>query len=432
MKLNKIIIFILMKISISAIASSSFEATLPLDEDINFFDTNHSWFSPDFPLSIDVENNHSSIIFQSSTLVTKDGVILNSFDFSRKKKFEGPTGYIIHFNNENETAQDHTKYIENFLLRNDQNISYTTFHYRTNYKNQNSHTSLDNLVIDGIAQVERILNQQKQPQQTVPHILLYGHELGGIIATRVAHYYKSIGIDLRLVNDNSPASYCDQVKAKKWKDSGVYTIGATASAFYKYSGWSSDKIMESWISLDPRLITYIERDFERIVFEPRSSLADVMRKKKNLHGRYYKPLESTEVHWLELDDGGCLLSKNEGHEKLKIDHEFIRQGRYVKNESNVIMHNLTHMGYSYPDGNPFSKIGCENIHLIIKDINLKKSNNKFIIHALFSIHAKKIKNIEYNTQCHFRINHREALGGVTTAVLASFCLYSIYNKVFKR
>lgn len=75
-----------------------------------------------------------------------------------------------------------------------------------NYRGVGSSTKkpdfFQNLITDGIAQVQRLLDEGANPE----HILLDGHSLGGGIATMVAEHFHKRGQKLYLWNDRSFAS----------------------------------------------------------------------------------------------------------------------------------------------------------------------------------------------------------------------------------
>lgn len=80
-----------------------------------------------------------------------------------------------------------------------------------NYRNVNLSTGIlrskDDLVTDGIAQVQRLLDQGYKPD----HIILHGFSLGGAVASCVAFHFHQLGIQLNLFNERSFSTVSNSV-----------------------------------------------------------------------------------------------------------------------------------------------------------------------------------------------------------------------------
>jgi len=76
------------------------------------------------------------------------------------------------------------------------------FNYRGVGNSQKTPDTFQDLITDGIAQVQRLLDNGANPE----HILLDGHSLGGGIATMVVEHFHKKGHHIYLWNDRSFAS----------------------------------------------------------------------------------------------------------------------------------------------------------------------------------------------------------------------------------
>jgi hypothetical protein len=73
------------------------------------------------------------------------------------------------------------------------------FHFRGNGKGKGQATSIEDCIVDGIAQVQRALDKGVAPKK----ILLEGYCFGGAVATAVVEYFHNHGIKIGLFNDRS-------------------------------------------------------------------------------------------------------------------------------------------------------------------------------------------------------------------------------------
>ncbi len=95
-------------------------------------------------------------------------------------------------------------------MRNDANelkCNVIGFNYRGVIKSKRSPRSKEDLITDGIAQVQRLLQEGVSPQ----NIILKGHSLGGAIATLVAHHFHQHGQPINIFNDRSFSSITNYI-----------------------------------------------------------------------------------------------------------------------------------------------------------------------------------------------------------------------------
>lgn len=130
-------------------------------------------------------------------IATYDGAVLDTTEIRQKNKDPKNQKYIIRFLG---NAQAHNQSMDEFLADAERlNCNVVAFDYRGVARSQGFVSSKDKLVIDGIAQVQRLLDNGVKPQ----NITLEGHSLGGAVATLVAKHFYDHGIKLYLFNGRS-------------------------------------------------------------------------------------------------------------------------------------------------------------------------------------------------------------------------------------
>lgn len=132
---------------------------------------------------------------------THDDAYLSSIEINCPSE-EKNHPYIIEFNGNGES---YTREYKLTNLANDASRLQATvigFNYRGVEPSTSVPTSKTQLVTDGIAQVQRLLDKKVEPNR----IVLYGLSLGGGIATLVAKHFHDKGIRINLFNDRSFSS----------------------------------------------------------------------------------------------------------------------------------------------------------------------------------------------------------------------------------
>ncbi|CAM2961321.1 hypothetical protein [Legionella worsleiensis] len=141
-------------------------------------------------------------------IITHDGAHLDTLEFQHPSQ--------------NNTEPHYQKYIINFVgnsmryedilydMKQDAktlNANVVGFNFRGVGQSKVYATSKDDLVTDGIAQVQRLLDKGVSPQ----NITLKGLSLGAGIASLVAHHFHQTGQPVNLFNDRSFSSITDFV-----------------------------------------------------------------------------------------------------------------------------------------------------------------------------------------------------------------------------
>lgn len=160
---------------------------------------------------------------QESTVVTHDGAVLDTVEFSRRKKitYDDPTQqrYIIKLLGRDQHYEDR---LRRFLkLAKDREANVILFNFRGVGHSKKKALVFNDLVTDGIAQVQRVLDRfwEEHPDLrpgskgagAYPMIALEGFSLGGAVGTMVTRYFHDRGIKIFLFNDRSFSSLTNTV-----------------------------------------------------------------------------------------------------------------------------------------------------------------------------------------------------------------------------
>jgi acetyl esterase/lipase len=150
-----------------------------------------------------VELEGKNLTYKECTVITHDGAHLDTFE--------------IKHSSQNEIDPQHQKYIINLVGNgmcyeeiipamqrdaNDLEANVVGFNFRGVSQSTSRAKSKDDLVIDGIAQVQRLLEQGVSPQ----NIILKGHSLGAGVASLVALHFHQLGQPINLFNSRSFSS----------------------------------------------------------------------------------------------------------------------------------------------------------------------------------------------------------------------------------
>jgi len=123
------------------------------------------------------------------------------------------------------------------------NVNVVSFNYRGVAQSTGSPKSIDDLLVDGIAQVQRLLENGVLPE----NITLKSHSLGGAVGTLVAHHFHQQGITLNLFNSCSFSSTTNEVV-------GMIRVGNTNTGHketvgYKVLGFLAKPFVKFCVSL---------------------------------------------------------------------------------------------------------------------------------------------------------------------------------------
>lgn len=139
-------------------------------------------------------------------ITTHDGACLDTFEIKNNNQSHLEPKYqkyVIYFGGN----LTHYEYNIDSLKEDARNLKANVvgFNLRGVGKSTGKAQSKDNLVTDGIAQVQRLIDQGVSPE----NIILNGHSLGGAIATLVAKHFHGLKQPINLFNSRSFSSITD-------------------------------------------------------------------------------------------------------------------------------------------------------------------------------------------------------------------------------
>lgn len=195
--------------------------------------------------------NTQDLICEKHEVITYDGAHLDTFE--------------VKHNDQNNLAPEHQKYIVNFVgngmcyehiirdMKSDAaalKANVVGFNLRGVGKSTSSPQSKDDLVTDGIAQVQRLLDQGVSPQ----NITLKGHSLGASIATLVAQHFHQQGQPVNLFNSRSFSSITNFLvgNIRLARDEDGAALGQKESAGKIILGW----LLKPFIKLGVALVNW--------------------------------------------------------------------------------------------------------------------------------------------------------------------------------
>ena len=144
-----------------------------------------------------------NLTHERHTVATHDGAVLDTLEIKHKSQAEATPfydKYIICFAGNGMTYEDSIAGMHTDANELKSNV--IGFNYRNVGLSTGSVKSKDDLVTDGIAQVQRLLDARVSPN----NITLKGHSLGAGIATLVAKHFHDLGIRINLFNGRSFSS----------------------------------------------------------------------------------------------------------------------------------------------------------------------------------------------------------------------------------
>lgn len=171
---------------------------------------------------------------KSVTIETHDGACVDGIEIKPKNDFQGQ--YIIKFNGNYMQYEDRLAAFAQEALKLKATI--VGFNYRGVGNSKKSPYKFQDLVVDGIAQVERLIAEGVQPEK----IILDGISLGGAVATMVAKYFHDAGQKVYLWNDRSLSSINKAAGGILLKENYEASKTAFSSISYSlhFSGWEED------------------------------------------------------------------------------------------------------------------------------------------------------------------------------------------------
>ena len=144
--------------------------------------------------------NSETLSCHAEKIITHDNCELDTIEINHQAQTKRPPQekeYIIYFSGR---WGCYEKAIEKIIyMANDLEANVVAFNYRSVGKSTGKAYSKNDLYTDGIAQVQRLLDQGINPEL----IVLRGYSLGGAVATKVAMYFHRQGIRINIFNERS-------------------------------------------------------------------------------------------------------------------------------------------------------------------------------------------------------------------------------------
>lgn len=147
--------------------------------------------------------NNATLHFEKYQVITHDGAVLDTLEITHSAQdavYPSLKNYIINFPGNAMCYEQTLKAMNDDALALKCNV--IGFNFRGVNQSTGKPKSKDDLVIDGIAQVQRLLDQGVSPE----NITLKGYSLGASIATLITHHFHQQGIKINLFNDRSFSS----------------------------------------------------------------------------------------------------------------------------------------------------------------------------------------------------------------------------------
>ena len=178
--------------------------------------------------------DRNRLVVQGGYVGTHDGATLDSIEIKPQDEASKPLSeqyYIVKFNGNGMQYQDALINYANDANR--LNVSVIGFNYRGVGNSKKSPGTFQDLVTDGIAQVQRLLDKGVNSRK----ITLDGLSLGGGVATLVAAHFHKIGQPVYLWNDRSFASISKAAAGMVAPESdGIF--GNACGSSLETSSWS--------------------------------------------------------------------------------------------------------------------------------------------------------------------------------------------------
>lgn len=178
--------------------------------------------------------NENNLVIQGGYIGTHDGAILDTIELKPKAELNKPLGtqhFIVKFIGNGMLYQDVLP-----VFANDANklgVTVVGFNYRGVGNSKKPPATFQDLVTDGIAQVQRLLASGVDSKK----ITVDGLSLGGGVATMVASHFHKIGKPIYLWNDRSFASI-SQAAAGMVAPEAKNIFGEALEISIESSSWS--------------------------------------------------------------------------------------------------------------------------------------------------------------------------------------------------
>jgi len=151
---------------------------------------------------LDIEH-HYGVKIDGGFITTHDAAELDTIEITPEQTLETPIHqkrFVIKFNGNGGQYQD----LIDMYAEDANTLGYTVigFNFRGVGESKKTPTVFQDLITDGIAEVQRLIDNGVNPE----NILLDGHSLGGGVATKVAEHFHGLKARVSLWNDRSFAT----------------------------------------------------------------------------------------------------------------------------------------------------------------------------------------------------------------------------------
>jgi hypothetical protein len=256
------------------------------------------------------------------TIRTADGIDLDTLIINNANQNNFPIDqqkWIVFFQGNGACYENNLT--QQKLLSDHTSASILTGNYRGVMRSKGSATSAHDIVLDGEAMVQYLLNKGVPSN----NILIHGWSLGGAVATEVASYHQQLGNEMNLCNDRSFSTLSDVVKSMFPNVFGFIISQILFSAnwlfesvknFQKIQGYKftihskEDAVIKYPTSLYKGLkesqMTVIDRQLKALRLEMKAQGINFKRK-DSIH---YKPNKAIKIV-VEISENNKKLSRNE-------------------------------------------------------------------------------------------------------------------------
>lgn len=178
-----------------------------------------------------------SLYFDAGFVTTHDNATLDTLQFSPQRQAASVTDqyFIIKFNG---NGMQYNDALDQYAMDADSlNSNVIAFNYRGVGQSEDTPANFQDLVTDGIAQVQRLLDLGADSKK----ITLDGLSLGGGVATMVAAHFHKLGLPVYLWNDRSFASLSKTVAGMLAPNLVVEkSLEVSSSSLMSSLGWDVD------------------------------------------------------------------------------------------------------------------------------------------------------------------------------------------------
>gem|GEM_PF-7116006 len=251
-------------------------------------------------------NQNKQITVDNGFVLTHDGASLETVELTptlNKQLSEQQKYYVIKFNGNGGMIHDLLEY--SYLQEATKlNASIVAFDYRGVNHSEKSPTCFQDLVTDGIAQVQRLLDKEVDAEK----ITLDGISLGAAVATLVASHFHKSGLKVSLINDRS-FGMLTSAAAGMFAPNIVGFIGDSLHGSSQSSLWSVMK-PSGWEANIIKAYESIPSEYKCYIYvTPKAPGDGVIAHRASLH----EGVITNETKTGELTGNAVMTSRDAGH-----------------------------------------------------------------------------------------------------------------------